>query len=97
MPSYVIVDLEITDPEAFAGYAARVPETIAAHGGRYLVRGAEARTLESDWAPSRMSIIEFPDAEAVQAWYDSEAYQQIAGIRQGASITRAIVADGVTS
>ena len=39
MAAYLIADIEITDPEAFERYRTQVPATIAAHGGRYLVRG----------------------------------------------------------
>ena len=39
MAAYVIVDLEVTDAARFAEYRQRVPATIAAYGGRFLVRG----------------------------------------------------------
>ena len=39
MAAYIVVGLEITDPEGFARYREMVPATLEAYGGRYLVRG----------------------------------------------------------
>jgi uncharacterized protein (DUF1330 family) len=38
-PAYVIVDVEVTDPAAFAAYAAKVPDTLKTYNGRVIVRG----------------------------------------------------------
>ena len=40
MAAYVIGDIKVTDPDVYAEYAAGVPATSEAYGGRYLVRGA---------------------------------------------------------
>ena len=42
MAGYVIGNISVTDPEAFAEYGKLVPDTIAQYGGRYLVRGGTA-------------------------------------------------------
>ena len=42
MSAYLIAEVEVTDPAVFEQYRAGVPATIAAYGGKYLVRGARS-------------------------------------------------------
>ena len=60
MPAYVIADVTVTDPATMEEYRKQVPATIAKYGGRYLVRGGAHQTLEGEWKPSRLVILEFP-------------------------------------
>ena len=39
-------EIEVTDPETYESYKARTPAVIAAHGGRFLVRGGEVEAKE---------------------------------------------------
>ncbi len=59
MAAYIHAEIEITDPEAYEEYRRQVPAMIAAHGGRYLVRGGAAELLEGEGAPQREVILEF--------------------------------------
>jgi uncharacterized protein (DUF1330 family) len=95
MPCYVIVEIDIHDPETFAGYAAHSHETLAPFGGRYLARGVTPEVLEGEWAPPRLTILEFPDAASARGWYESDAYQELKAIRQRAANTDAVLVDGV--
>lgn len=60
MTAYLVVELAITDPVAFARYRELVHPTVAAYDGRYLVRGGAMVPLEGDWHPERVTIIAFP-------------------------------------
>ena len=44
--TYLVGQITVTNPEAYAVYASQVPQTIAAFGGKYLVRGGHATQLE---------------------------------------------------
>ena len=68
MPAYVIVDIEITDPEQYERYKALAPATVAAYGGRYVARGGATLSLEGDWQSKRLVILEFDSLERAQAW-----------------------------
>ena len=94
MAAYVIGDIEVTDPEAYAKYAAGVPETVAAFGGKYLVRGAAGEAVEGDWTPKRLVVLEFESMERLKAWYDSPEYADLKKLRQSASKGNLIFADG---
>jgi uncharacterized protein (DUF1330 family) len=81
MAAYVIVDVEVLDPDAYREYTTAVPATLAAHGGRFIVRGGRSETLEGDWNPRRIVILEFPSFEAAKTWHASPDYQAILPIR----------------
>ena len=75
--AYLVGHLTITNPQAYAVYSAQVPSTIAAFGGKYLVRGGATTILENSQLGDRSVVIEFPSREAAESWYNSEAYQAI--------------------
>lgn len=55
MAAYFIADLDITDLEGFREYQQRVGATIEQYGGKYLVRGGIAETIEGDWHTHHMA------------------------------------------
>ena len=59
MAGYVIAEVTVTDPSGFGEYQQQVSATIAAYGGRYLVRGGATEPVEGEWNPSRLVIVEF--------------------------------------
>jgi uncharacterized protein (DUF1330 family) len=81
MPAYVIVDVEVSDPVKYAAYREMAPPVIAAHGGRYLVRGGAMTVLEGDWSPERVVVLEFPTIEDAKAFYHSPEYGHAREVR----------------
>ena len=94
MPAYVIAVVDVTDPDRYRDYTARTPDSIARHGGRWVVRGGSTRVLEGDWDPGRIVVIEFPSVETALGWFESDDYQELAAIRREASTAKILVADG---
>jgi uncharacterized protein (DUF1330 family) len=90
MPAYVIIETEIHDAEQYERYKAASPDAVHAGGGRFVVRGGELAVLEGDWDPPRLVILEFPDLEAAQRWYDSPEYVEARKLRQGAANLRMV-------
>jgi len=95
MAAYVLVDVEITDPIEFDDYRKKVPASLAAYGGRFIIRGGATEILEGDWAPKRVVVIEFPDRSAAKAWWSSAEYADAKAQRQRSAHTQLIVVDGV--
>jgi uncharacterized protein (DUF1330 family) len=58
--AYVISDVEIVDRAVMERYRALAESTIAQYGGRYLARGGAIETLEGDWSPQAIVVVEFP-------------------------------------
>ena len=86
MPAgYVIVEMNVSDPERYREYMAAAPATVKAAGGEYLVRGGRQETLEGDWQPHRVAVLRFPTVEAAKSWYDGETYRQVRSKRAGAT------------
>ena len=94
MPAYVILDIEVTDPDAYTAYRERSGATVEQHGGRFLVRGGDPATVEGGWAPQRIVVLEFPSEEQARAWYDSPEYQEILPIREANASSRAVLVQG---
>jgi len=96
MSAYVIADARVSDPEQYKQYQALSPGAIAAAGGRFLARGGRHETLEGQWRPTRMVVIEFPTYDAAKAFYDGELYRAARAKRAGATeYFNMVVVEGV--
>ena len=94
MPAYVIVDITVRDREAYERYKLLAAPTVAAHGGRYLVRGGATDPLEGSWEPARLVVLEFPDADAARGWWASEEYAPAKALRQSCARTEMLLVEG---
>jgi len=82
---YFFGEFEITDPAAYEAYRASVPDIIAAHGGRILVRGGDPQPLDGTMPQRRFVVVEFDSPEAARTFYYSGAYQAVLPVRLDAS------------
>jgi uncharacterized protein (DUF1330 family) len=94
MPAYVVVQIDIKDPVGYEEYKALAPPSIAAFGGRYIVRGGASERLEGTWQPSRLVILEFPDMDRARAWWNSSEYAEAKAIRQRCARTEMLLIGG---
>jgi uncharacterized protein (DUF1330 family) len=96
MPAYVIAVVEDSwDQDKLIKYREGNTEVVAAHGGRFVVRGGASAVLEGDWDPKRIVVMEFPDMDAARAWYESDDYAPLRDLRRSASTTNIVVVEGV--
>ena len=96
MAAYIIVDLTVTDLPAMEEYRKQVPATLAKYGGRFLVRGGAHQTIEGDWKPNRVVVLEFPSMDQAKRWYDSEEYRAPKAMRLRAGRANLIMVEGVS-
>ena len=94
MPAFVVVQIDIDDPIRYERYKVLAPPSIAAYGGRYLVRGGRSELLEGEWTPARLVILEFPDAARARAWWSSPEYAPAKAIRQACAATEMLLIEG---
>ncbi len=94
MTAYLIASVKVKNTEAYEKYKQKVPQTIAKYGGRYLVRGGEGEILEGSWQTDRLIVLEFPDKNVFDTWYNSEDYRNLRGLRQKNAITNVIFVEG---
>ena len=95
MPSFVVGDIEITDPVAYETHVPRALATIARFGGRVIAGGGKVHLLEGGPMPKRIFIIEFPNVDAALGWYRSDEYQAALKVRLATSNGRVFLIDGV--
>ena len=94
MPAYIAVDITVEDPTTYERYKTLAPPSIAKYGGRYLMRGGTATTLEGDWTPTRFVILEFPDVQKARQWWESPEYADAKALRQSCARTDMVLLDG---
>jgi uncharacterized protein (DUF1330 family) len=92
MSAYVVVEVEVQDPERYETYKQLAPPSIAQYGGRYVARGGQVETLEGSWSPKRLVILEFPSVDQAKAWWGSVEYAEAKALRQASARTQMIVA-----
>ncbi len=95
MVAYIVVEVEVRDKDRYEDYKRMVPPTLTPYGGRFIVRGGAAETLEGEWSPQRVVIVEFPSVEYAKAWWSSEEYAEAKALRQATAHTRMIVVAGL--
>ncbi len=94
MHAYVIVEVSIHDNKEYENYKKLTPAAIKAFGGRFVIRGGRTITLEGDWKPERIVVLEFPSVERANEWWHSEIYTKAKIIRQRAAETKMIIVEG---
>src|SRR5438132_9936466 len=84
MPAYVIAQFDVNDVDMYYEYASKIFETTKGYGGRILA--ANDAEVREDSIPHLRTIVgEFPSLDKARAWYDSEGYQAIIGLRQNST------------
>jgi uncharacterized protein (DUF1330 family) len=97
MPAYVIVEVEVHDPIEYEEYKKLTPTSITAYDGKFVVRGAHTESLEGEWNPQRIVILEFPSVERAKEWWHSKEYAAAKKIRQKTAKTKMLVVEGYHS
>lgn len=95
MPAYVIVNIAVQDPVRYEDYKRLAQQAVAAYGGKYLARGGAVETLEGEWSPTRLVILEFPTLEQARNWWGSPEYLPARQIRQGCASTQMVITQGL--
>lgn len=88
--SYAIAILnDVLMGDSVAEYLRRIDATLAPFDGQFLIHGGWPDVREGVWSGD-LIVLRFPATDGARRWYDSDAYQAIAGLR--ASNSRGTVA-----
>jgi uncharacterized protein (DUF1330 family) len=92
---YAVFEVDVRDPDsdAYAAYRAAVPALIDHFGGSYLARAATGRALEGAPTTARWHLVEFPSAEAADAFWSSPEYAELKALRADAVSVRAVLVE----
>jgi uncharacterized protein (DUF1330 family) len=96
MKAYLVLDLSVNDFDGFRKYLAEIPAFIAKHSGKYLVKGAQPTTIEGDWNPERIVIIEFPELEKANAFLTDPQVKELFKVRHNTTTSKLVLVDGCT-
>ncbi len=95
MSAYFVVEVTVTDPQLYEEYRKLVDPTLEKYGGKFLIRGGSSQTIEGDWKPQRLVIVEFENTEQFQSWYYSPEYTEAKNIRFRAATSKGVLVQGV--
>jgi uncharacterized protein (DUF1330 family) len=95
MSAYVIVEIDIVDPAGYEEYKKLAGATVERYGGKYIVRGGPMETLEGDWKPKRIVVLQFESTQRAKDWLNCEEYCEPRKMRHRTARTRMIVVEGV--
>lgn len=90
---YVIARVTVSDPDAYARYAAAASEAIKKYGGRPLVRGGRHQAVEGE-ARARNVVIEFDSFDRALEYFHSPEYQAAKRHRENAGVGEFVVVEG---
>jgi uncharacterized protein (DUF1330 family) len=93
--AYVIVDLEIIDPAGFEEYEKRVVPMAEQWGGNYIIAGSKLETLEGNWKPKRIVVVQFLSMEGAKEWLNCPEYREACKIRHRTAKTNMVLAEGM--
>jgi uncharacterized protein (DUF1330 family) len=95
MTAYVVVDITVTDPVGYEEYKKLAPAPVELYGGKYVARGGQTETLEGDWAPTRLVILQFDNADQAKVWLNSPEYSEARSIRHRTAISQMVLIEGL--
>jgi uncharacterized protein (DUF1330 family) len=89
---YVILTEAVKDPEGMKAYAQAAG---AAMGGvNVLAVDTAPKVVEGTWHGDQTVVLEFESLDAARDWYESEAYQKAAQLRQAAADCNVVIVAG---
>ena len=95
MSAYVIVEIDIVDPAGYEEYKKLAGATVEKYGGKYIIRGGAVETLEGDWNPKRIVVLQFDSMQRAKEWLNCEEYREPRKMRHRTARTKMIVVEGV--
>lgn len=94
MPAYIIVEVDVHNAEEYEEYKKLTPVSLQPYNGKFIVRGGDMETLEGDWQPKRIVVLEFSTKEVAKDWWASQEYAPAKALRQRTATTRMILVEG---
>ena len=91
--AYVIARAIVTNPTAWADYAAKASEAMQVYGGNPIVRGGRCEVTEGE-GRARNVVIEFENFDAARAYVHSSEYAEARKLREHAGVIDMVVVEG---
>ena len=93
--AFVIVQIAINDRDGYHQYEiAGHQEIFDRFSGKVVGLDESVEIVEGSWPCTRTVLIEFPTKELARAWYESDEYQAVVGLRHGAATSNLVIVSG---
>ena len=83
--AYGIGHITVKDAAKWAEYREKIVPTLEPWNATLIFRGKKARLLGGEHKHTDTVVIQFPDLDSLNAWYDSASYQAIIPLRMEAA------------
>ena len=94
-PAYIVVDVDIHNPEIYEEYKQNVVPIVTAFGGEYIARGGALDVVQDElWRPTRMVLLKFPSMDQAKAFVDSPEYAPVEQMRLDNSAGTLVIVEG---
>jgi len=94
MTVYLIAQVKVIDDAWVPAYAASVHDIVHKHGGKYLSRSGNLRTLEGEPLDTTLiALLQFPSEQAAEAFVKDPEYAAHAAARQDGGQSRFVLID----
>lgn len=94
MPVYAIVQNTVIDKQKMDEYLGRVGPTLPSDV-KLLASDETPELIEGEGQALRTVLVEFPNREVFDAWYNSPEYKELAAMRMEAAPGTAILVEGM--
>jgi uncharacterized protein (DUF1330 family) len=89
MTVYLIADIKVKDQSWIPAYATSVHDLVHKHGGKYLSRSGNVKTIEGQPLDTTLiAVMEFPTEAAARGFTNDPEYAPYVSARQGGSESR---------
>ena len=90
---YIILTEDVKDPAGMAEYGKLASKAMG--GSTLLSFDSKPEVLEGEWHGTQTVVLEFESVEAAREWYNSDAYQEAAKLRQAAADCNGVILAGL--
>lgn len=85
MSAFFIANVNVKDGEKFHQYAKAAGESMQPFDGQVVTKGKLSKSLAGEMKYENVAVVSFPNQEKLDAWFNSDVYQQIIPLRDEAA------------
>ena len=86
-----IAHFTVTDADRYKTYEKGFFPILKPHGGRFVTFDDAVEVLEGEHADGRTVIIEFDSKDALDGWWNSPEYRELAAHRHASTTTHSVI------